>query len=190
MATSLRASHVLRCASLVLAISMLVYATANAQTVSPPGAEGTSIIPPATKTDQNGEVPAGEYVLMFAWTRPEVCNSGNAEAIRFREIMRDSRSYEGRCIVTNGFWRGRALFRSESAGNQRGAFYSASQAAFRIGLYAREEVLDQSPRAPNRARIVGVLRHCDTAFQGYGMVLGYCHSAGGPILLVSNAALN
>jgi hypothetical protein len=134
--------------------------------------------------------PNSESVLLYTWTKSEICNLGNAEAVRFAELARNSRRYEGRCLVVNGFWRGRGLFTSGRAGSRSGAFWDESLANSRIGLYAHEDILDQSPRSPTRARMIGILRHCDTAFQGYAMVMGYCHYTGGPILILSEAQRN
>jgi hypothetical protein len=129
-----------------------------------------------------------DEIVTGAWADPQVCNIDTAVSVRVDDVHRDGALLQDKCIAVDGYWRGLALFKHASAAKRPRASSRADLGAGRIGLYARDEVLESAPHRPKRYTIVGVLRRCESAWPEAVMVMGYCHYAGGPILLVSQVA--
>lgn len=134
----------------------------------------------------------GEAILQSAWTSEEECSERNAVDASFAEIEKETSTLNGSCVRVSGYWRGRGLYADEEAlGRLLGDAYLPPSfrdlpvwPQGRIGLYARPEVLARGPERGRRAQAYGIVRSCQF-FDGYLMVLGYCHYVGGPILIVS-----
>lgn len=127
----------------------------------------------------------GGDIIVGAWADPAQCNRGNAQQVTIKELVAAGPDLLGRCVAVTGFWSGRAVFdqykqaaapRSNSAGQTE---------AHRVGLYARERVLQSAPRHPEPFTIVGVAGRCETEWPNAIMVLGYCHNTSGPIVRVA-----
>lgn len=145
----------------------------------------------------------GDTILQYIWTSEENCSERNAVDSSFAEIAAGaSNTLNGKCVRLEGYWRGRGLYADRNAlrdlpfdgylpsSSWRGP--TGSEPLWpqgRIGLYARPESFDHAPEDGRKAQAYGVVRTCDV-FDGYLMVLGYCHYVGGPILIVSKIELS
>lgn len=78
-------------------------------------------------------------------------------------------------------------FLSEKDALRKGSLFTPDLLGRRIGLYANWEMVGDPPSEPKWQRIVGRVGRCETQWPGAMMVMGFCHYAGGPILLVSEA---
>lgn len=131
--------------------------------------------------DNSGDIITG------ASANPETCNIGNAIPVKFESAMHDRGKFSGRCIVVEGFWAGRALFKNASDGNMQFSKSAKSSRRRRIGTYGTEHMLQIAPKKSVRYKLVGIYGQCETQWPGAMMVMGYCHYTGGPILLLSQA---
>lgn len=130
--------------------------------------------------------PVGsEDVILGAWSDPAKCNKANAVQLSLEAVLERGDELNGICIAVEGFWAGRALFGRASHGNSERSNSRRSLHGHRIGVYARDEVLEHAPQRSKRFTMVGVVGQCETEWPGAMMVLGYCHYTGGPILKVA-----
>ncbi|KQM21395.1 hypothetical protein ASE49_15070 [Novosphingobium sp. Leaf2] len=140
-----------------------------------------------TATAQTVGNPAdnSEDVILGAWSDPAKCNRANAIHLTFDDVLRRGEGLNGTCVAFQGFWAGRALFKRASQGNADGSNSDRSLRGHRIGIYAREEVLEHAPQRAARYTMVGIIGQCETEWPRAMMVLGYCHYPGGPILKIA-----
>ncbi|MBB3695880.1 hypothetical protein [Sphingomonas sp. BK580] len=131
------------------------------------------------------DAPGSDEVIIGAWSDPAKCNRESAQNVSFAEVLEKRDKLTGACVAVEGFWSSRALFGKASHGNAKGSNSTRSLAGYRIGIYAREEVLQHAPKHAMRYRMIGVVGQCETEWPGAMMVLGYCHYTSGPILKVS-----
>lgn len=144
----------------------------------------TSSVIFAQETDQT---PGEEFFVTGAWSDPSECNQNVARAVSFDTLMADYKTLRGECVQVEGYWKGRALFRSTQPAGARRSVISDHLRSKRIGLYAQWEKVGEPPERPTRTTFVGRVGDCETQWPGATMVMGYCHYTGGPILLVSEA---
>jgi len=135
--------------------------------------------------DKPGE--GSEDAILGAWSDPAKCNRGNAMRLTFEEVLARGDKLNGTCVVIEGFWASRALFKHASQGNVARSNVTPSLRDHRIGIYARGELLENAPQRSARYTMVGVIGQCETEWPDAMMVLGYCHYTGGPILKVAEA---
>jgi hypothetical protein len=154
-------------ARFLLTTAVAVFATAaTAQTVGNP-------------PDNSGDVIRG------AWADPAKCNRTIALHLSFDDVLRRAEALNGTCVAVQGFWARRALFRRASQANANSSNSDRSVRGHRIGIYAREQVLEHAPQRAARYTMVGIIGQCETEWPGAMMVLGYCHFTGGPILKIA-----
>lgn len=155
----------------MLARFLLIVATASSGTAAPV---------------QTVADPAGsEDVILGAWSDPAKCNRANAVRLSFDAVLKRGDKLNGTCVAVEGFWAGRALFGEASQGNARSSNSTRSLHGHRIGIYARDQILEHAPQRAARYTIVGIVGQCETEWPGAMMVLGYCHYTGGPFLKAS-----
>lgn len=130
---------------------------------------------------------AQDDIIIGAATDPRSCNIDNAIHASIDEIMEHSSALDGKCVAVAGFWTARALFSHASDAKKPRSNADTAFRRHRIGIYAREEVLEAAPHQASRYTMVGVLGQCETAWPGAIMVMGYCHYTDGPFLKVSQA---
>jgi hypothetical protein len=139
------------------------------------------IVPSAQDSDHT---PRDEFI-MNAWAEPSDCNFKNAKSVAFSDLASDAGKRLGQCVAVEGFWQGRALFRSARHAKIRRSNTNGRLRRKRIGLYANWEKIGEPPDQPARSVFVGRVGRCETQWPDAMMVLGYCHYTGGSILLVS-----
>ena len=140
---------------------------------------------PAQTSDK--PTTGSEDVILGAWSDPAKCNRANAARLTFDEVLARGEKLNGTCVAIEGFWASRALFKREGQGNAARSNVARSLRNRRIGIYARDEVLENAPRRSARYMMDGVIGQCETEWPDAMMVLGYCHYTGGPILKVAEA---
>ena len=136
---------------------------------------------------QSSGIPteSSEDIVLGAWSDPAVCSHRNAVHLSFHQVVAGGERLNGRCVAVEGFWVSRALFEREGQGNSARSHVSPSLRNRRIGIYARDEILENSPQRSTRYMMIGVVGQCETEWPDAIMVLGYCHYTGGPILKVA-----
>ncbi|MEE2916326.1 MAG: hypothetical protein VYB32_04545 [Pseudomonadota bacterium] len=139
-----------------------------------------------TASAQTAADPAGSQdIIVGAWSDPAKCNSTNALHLSFDAIIKQGPKLNGTCVAVEGFWAVRALFKRASDGNEKKSNSSHSFRGRRIGIYAREQILERAPQRATRSTVVGIVGQCDTEWPDAMMILGYCHYTGGPLIKVS-----
>lgn len=124
-------------------------------------------------------------VILGAWSDPAKCNRVSAQSVSFDAVLKEKDKLNGFCVAVEGFWARRALFGRASHGNAKGSNATRTLEGQRIGIYARNAILEHAPKRAARYTIIGVVGNCETEWPDAMMVLGYCHYTGGPILKVS-----
>lgn len=124
-------------------------------------------------------------IVTGAWSDPAICNMQTAVRVNFGEVLERASELNGKCIAVEGFWAGRALFGRVRDGNKPGSNIDEVLHRKRIGIYARNDILDAAPERSTRYVMVGVLGQCETEWPDAIMVLGYCHYVSGLILKIS-----
>jgi hypothetical protein len=155
--------------ALFATLSMLVSASAAAQSSQPTPKAGS------------------EDIILGAWSDPARCNAKNAKPFTFDEVVRSGPALNGRCVAVEGFWARRALFGRAAHADRRKSNVLPALEHKRIGIYAREEILEHAPQRATRYTIVGIVGQCETEWPDATMVMGYCHYTGGPIIKVAKA---
>lgn len=145
---------------------------------------GLTAIPSSAQSPGEG---VNEDIILGAWSDPATCNIENAVQVSVDEILERGSALNGKCITVEGFWTARALFSHARDGNKPRSNVDKALRHRRIGIYAREELLEAAPRRSARYTMVGVLGQCETEWPSAMMVMGYCHYTGGPLLKVSQA---
>ena len=139
------------------------------------------IVPSAQDSDHT---PRDEFI-MNAWAEPSDCIFEKAKNVAFSDLASDAGELVGECVAVEGFWQGRALFRSAWHAKMRRSNTNEQLRRKRIGLYAQWEKIGEPSDQPARSVFVGIVGRCETQWPDAMMVLGYCHYTGGSILLVS-----
>lgn len=141
-----------------------------------------------TAAQSSGQSNASsEDIILRAWSDPEKCSRGNATQLAFGQVIAQGAALNGRCVAVEGYWAARALFTRQRDGNRDWSDVARALRRSRIGIYAREEVLEAAPTRATRYLMVGVVGQCETEWPDAMMVMGYCHYTGGPILKVAEA---
>ncbi|MDC0887234.1 hypothetical protein OAS19_05540 [Altererythrobacter sp.] len=141
-------------------------------------------LPFAISAQDADPAPRDEFI-MNAWSDPLDCNINNAKPVLFSDLATDVQELLGECVAVEGYWTGRALFKSAKQANMRLSNVTRRLNGKRVGLYAQWEQVGEPPDEPTLKVIVGRVGQCETQWPGAMMVMGYCHYTGGPILLVS-----
>lgn len=128
---------------------------------------------------------SGEGIIMGAWSNPADCNRASASRIKYRELLRRQKVLNGSCVAVEGYWQARALFENARDAQAQGSNFARHLRSNRIGIYARDDLMEAAPIRPQRYLVVGRVGECETQWPGAMMVMGYCHYTGGPILVVS-----
>jgi hypothetical protein len=128
-----------------------------------------------------------EDIILGAWSDPAKCNRIVAEHLQFEEVVKSGTTLQGKCVAVEGFWLDRALFGRRADANVRGSNLDPALQHNRIGIYAREEMLEHAPKRGTHYMVVGVIGECETEWPDAVMVMGYCHYTSGPIILVAEA---
>lgn len=136
---------------------------------------------------ESNQTPGEEFFVTGAWSDPSECNQKVARAVSFDTLMADYKALRDECVQVEGYWKGRALFRSAQPARARGSVMSDHLRSKRVGIYAQWEKVGEPPERPTRTTFVGRVGDCETQWPGATLVMGYCHYTGGPILLVSEA---
>lgn len=132
-----------------------------------------------------GAAPASAEGEIVLGARSD-CRREEAVAVRLRELIGEYPAHAGDCVATEGYYHAHALFRRREDSFRHRAQSSAAMANRRIGIYARDEDLAAMQALKGRRlRLYGRLSDCAALGADAVLVLGYCHYAGGPILLVS-----
>jgi hypothetical protein len=116
---------------------------------------------------------------------PETCNLGTAAKIDLEELFEHPRPLKGKCVAVRGYWFGRALFATREEARLKYSPSTAKLEGRRLGLYGRDDVISPLPERPMPRVAVGTLVLCEDLWEGSLMVMGYCHSNGGPALAVA-----
>ena len=140
--------------------------------------------PYAISAQDADPAPRDEFIIN-AWSDPSDCNIDNAEPVLFSDLASDAQELLGECVAVEGYWAGRALFKSAKQANMRLSNVTRRLSGKRVGLYAQWEQFGEPPDHPTPKVIVGRVGQCETQWPSAMMVMGYCHYTGGPILLVS-----
>ena len=120
---------------------------------------------------------------------PATCAANSAQPSTIQAIAADPLRMRGRCVAVEGYWRGRALFLTPSEGEQDHSNLSAALERRRVGLYATDQVSAAGSKLRKRVLVIGTVDDCAAAWEAEGepiMVLGYCHTAHGAFLAVSD----
>ena len=141
-------------------------------------------MPTALSAQDSVHAPRDEFI-MNAWADPSNCNFENAQSVAFSDLASDAGKFQGECVAVEGFWQGRALFRSARHAKMHRSNTNERLRGKRIGLYAQWDKLGEPPDQPARSVFIGLVGRCETQWPDAIMVLGYCHYTGGSILLVS-----
>jgi hypothetical protein len=142
-------------------------------------------VPQALGAEPTRHEAAQEDIIVGAWADPAQCNRGNSQKVAIKELVAAGHDFIGRCVAVTGFWSGRAVFDDYKSAVEPRSNSTARTEAHRVGLYARERVLQSAPRHPAPFTIVGVAGRCEAEWPNAIMVLGYCHNTSGPIVRVS-----
>lgn len=140
-----------------------------------------ALTPPAAAQPQ----AVSEDFVLGAWSDPATCNINNAQSKTVSDVHRQGAALNGQCVSIDGFWMTRAIFGRASDAKKKRSNVTATLNRKRVGIYAKEDVLDRAPSKPSYVRLVGIIDQCETAWPGAMMVMGYCHYTGGPIIKVS-----
>jgi hypothetical protein len=160
--------------------SLILVATALWWAVLPLTAQQAP--PPPTES-------SGDDIITGAALDPAICNHGNAARLSIDTVLQSATPSPRQCVSIDGYWSGRALFRTAAEANSKFSNSSKRLAARRIGMYGSERLLVSAPKRATRYTLVGQLRRCETAWPGAMMVMGYCHYTGGPFLIAAEARL-
>lgn len=141
----------------------------------------------AQQASTAGGAATSDDIIMGASLDPATCNVENAVPLSFDNAVTKKQVRGKQCVKIDGFWSGRALFRSAADANSKLSNVSRKLASRRIGLYGAERLLASAPSPAKRYTLVGQLRRCESAWPRAMMVMGYCHYTGGPFLIASEA---
>ena len=151
------------------------------------GVFGAALV--GTAAQSSGQSNASsEDIILGAWSDPEKCNRGNATRLAFDQVIAQGAALNGRCVAVEGYWAASALFTRQRDGNRDRSNVARALRKNRIGIYAREEVLEAAPTRATRYLMVGVVGQCETEWPDAMMVMGYCHYTGGPILKIAETS--
>ena len=131
--------------------------------------------------------PFDGQVIAGASLSDTVCNAGNARKVSLEQALQSARSAGDACFAIDGFWHADGLFRSRADAGMTWSNLAPALIGRRLGVYGARRIMAIAPKRAGRYTLVGRLRHCDTAWPGATMVLGYCHHTGGPFLILSQA---
>lgn len=129
--------------------------------------------------------PTNNAFLFWVATRPEDCNLQVAKKVTLEAFSQRPDDWVGKCVAISGYRYGRALFKSPLDARARNSGFSDELNGHRVGIYGRPEVLKPNPKQPKRLFAVGVAETCERLSKNYTMAVGYCHNAGGPVLVVA-----
>lgn len=163
-------------------MKLIVFCTASSLTLSAVAIAQNTTSPAISSTEEHSD-----DIIMSAWLDPTACNIGNATPVTFEQALRAEKSLDDKCVAVEGFWSGRALFRTAADANSKRSNMSERLSGRRLGIYGSEQLLTSAPTKPKRYTFVGQLHQCDTAWPGAIMVMGYCHYTTGPFLIASEA---
>ncbi len=124
-------------------------------------------------------------VIMGASLSDTVCNAGNAARLPLDQALRSAGATGDQCFAIDGFWHADALFATLADARVTWSNAEPALAGRRLGVYGSKRLMAAAPHGARRYTLVGRLRHCDTAWPGATMVLGYCHHGGGPFLIIA-----
>lgn len=114
------------------------------------------------------------------------CTPSASTPVKLRTLINKYPDHAGDCVSTEGYFQANALFRRREDSFRHRAQSSGAMAGRRIGVYASDEdrIAMQALKG-ERLRLHGRMSDCRSFSGDADLVLGYCHYAGGPILLVS-----
>ena len=126
-------------------------------------------------------------VIFGKWPNEGVCTEANTRTITFEDLLRRTEALADQCVSTIAWIDGRALFLSRDDAISSGSNFNDKLSKARVGLYANEKTMGKIwGTATMRVRVVGKLWDCrDLNGPNVMMVMGYCHSTGGPIIGVA-----
>jgi len=133
------------------------------------------------------QVESSEDVILGAWSDPAKCNASNAAKMTLDQVVMSGAALNGRCVAVEGFWVARTLFATARDADRKRSNVAPSLRGKRLGIYARDEILERGPSRAARYLMVGVIGQCETEWPNAMMVMGYCHYTGGPIIKVAQA---
>lgn len=120
-------------------------------------------------------------------TGDECLKAGAAEVTELTPLLKNPAAYKGRCVVVEGYVHARALFLSKNDVRVKYAPSSAKTEGRRLGLYGRDDVMEELHRLPKGryVRLTGKVWDCASMMTPDTiMLMGYCHYTSGPILSV------
>ena len=139
--------------------------------------------PPTNAPDAESDVME---VILNTWSDPAVCSQSNARTVDTREIARSPDAWTGKCVRVRGWWKAGTIFSDRRSAGRERADNSPSSYRDRIGVYGRDEVMNQSPDHPVFTTAIGIVGTCEQLGDGTLMVMGYCHYRGGPYIALSS----
>ena len=128
-----------------------------------------------------------EDIILSAWSDPLKCNRSMARHYTFKEVVERGSALTGRCIAVEGYWAARAFFEKQADADNVRSNFERKLRHRRIGIYAREEMLEHAPKQGTRYTLVGIIGRCETEWPAAMMVMGYCHYTDGLIIKVAEA---
>ena len=108
-------------------------------------------------TVRGNEPAPREEFIMNAWSDQSDCNRENARTFSLGAVLADAKSLSDECVIVEGYWYGRALFRTERDARTDRSNTASQLRGGRLGLYARWDLLDDLPKRPIRQIFVGRL---------------------------------
>lgn len=137
----------------------------------------SALAPPA------GARPEGEIIV----GAKSDCARPSSPPVKLKTLINNYPDHAGGCVSTEGYFHANALFRRRADSFRHRAQSSGAMARRRIGVYASDENLAAMQALKGeRLRLFGSVSDCRSFGGDADLVLGYCHYAGGPILLVSS----
>jgi hypothetical protein len=124
-------------------------------------------------------------IIVSVWSHPSTCNLDVAKKVSLEALVRKPSAWTGKCIAVRGYWYGRALFDYQSDADRKYSQSSDEIDGHRVGIYARDEILNAAPKHAALFIAVGIANECERLWNGSVMVMGYCHYTGGPFIAVA-----
>jgi len=147
---------------------------------------GLQVYSASAQAEPTGTSNSDEIILGASLDSAE-CSLETATPISFEAAANAHSDLDGKCIALSGYWVGRAIFATSKEANSQRPNSSRRLAQRRVGIYGSERMLAIAPTTAKRYTVSGKVEHCETAWPGAMMVLGYCHYTGGPFVIISEA---
>lgn len=123
-------------------------------------------------------------ILTNWWPSANQCTDANTTTVPLAQILSNPESYYGECVLTEGYYKARALFLSKRDMSRKHPTSNERSSDRRLGVYGNDTQLNiLNHKDGEVTQVSGMMSSCDALYdEGTIMVLGYCHYTGGPII--------